>query len=177
LIIISCESINTWKNIYTAKKIFKNWNNVEILLPNKKKYNHGVKKGGESRYKIVTPINSECKGCLKELLAWQKLYRRIELFESINLTIYINTIDTILLKSELKELGIQKELYNNIYFDMDNYFYLENKLYLLETKYHTFVLDEKNKICFMGNPAQGENIENLFFKKLEFCQNKNNVKN
>ena len=102
-----------------------------------------------------------CMNCqLSEMLAYAKLNE--DIFRKIVL-IYIFSVKhshTDFLYRELCKQRVEGE----VYFDTCNAFMMENPMFPLNKKFHTFALDKKNNVIFVGNPAINSNNEEVFKK-------------
>ena len=129
----------------------------------------------QSSYKVLVYVDSiGCVSCKLQLPKWKK---------------FIKTVDSISNK------GVPFIFFFNTKYDKEIYYILkrnkfdypvcidkDDKLNKLNTfpkynSFQTFMLDEENKVCIIGNPIYNLNIQDLYLKKIENCFNEKKLLN
>lgn len=70
-------------------------------------------------------------------------------------------------KKDLEHLFLEKLIPQTIFIDSANIFLRKNPHIPSETKYHTFLVDEDDKIVLVGNPITNKKIRNVLLSKFE----------
>lgn len=145
----------------------KQWIGKEILFPNNAVFTilgeDTVKsKLFESRYHIVSYVDSMgCISCKLQLNKWKEFINQLDSLtnHSVAVSFFIHSKNIRDLKLILK-----REKFNHpICADLDNSFYGLNK-FPSESMFHTFLIDESNKVLAIGNPIHNFKVKELYLK-------------
>ena len=124
-----------------------------------------------SNYKMVVYIDStECTSCsLNKLRFWNPL---INLAKRENIKIdYIFIVAP--KPSEMDDINLElsvTDLQSSIYLDTAYVFRKRNPSIPNENKYHSFLLDKNDRICFVGNPIDNEKLMMVYKKAIGLKQ-------
>ena len=124
-----------------------------------------------SSYKMVVYIDStECTPCsLNKLRFWNPL---INLAKRENIKIdYIFIVAP--KPSEMDDINLElsvTDLQSSIYLDTAYVFRKRNSSIPNENKYHSFLLDKNDNICFVGNPIDNEKLMMVYKKAIGLKQ-------
>lgn len=147
-----------------AKSVVEEWNQKEIIIPK----NLSFKSLGQdtvcssilsSRFKVLVYIDSMgCIACKLKLLEWKAL------IDTCKLKAY--DIGFLFIVQSNKYIVFEENLsiYNFSYpivYDPEGVFNKLNK-FPKEDKYRTFLLDEKNRVIFIGSPITNKKIRTLY---------------
>lgn len=120
-----------------------------------------------STYRMVVYVDSaECTTCaLSKLRFWNPLIK-----EARDKKIDIDYIFILAPRTESMddinmELGIT-DLQSSIYLDTAYVFKKYNPAIPKDAKYHSFLLNNKDRVVFVGNPLDNEKIKNVYYKTL-----------
>lgn len=120
-------------------------------------------------YRMVVYVDSaECSSCaLGKLRFWNPLIQ-----EAQDKKIDIDYIFILAPKPEsMDDINMELEitdLQSSIYLDTAYVFKKRNPAIPKETKYHSFLLDKKGNVQFVGSPIDSEKIKNVYYKALGF---------
>jgi len=118
----------------------------------------------DSKYKILTYIDSDgCAECKLRLDDWKKFIIYID-------SISDNSVQFLFFFSNLKVKNM-KRILSEYQFDNPVCIDVQDSLGLLnnfptDIRHRTFLLDEDNKVLFVGNPMYNPEIRNLFVNQL-----------
>lgn len=124
-------------------------------------------KDNGSHYKMVVYIDStECTPCsLSKLRFWNPLIKKARTAKK--------GIDYVFIvapkPSEMDDINLElsiTDLKSSIYLDTAYIFRKENPSIPNDQKYHSFLIDDKNKIKFVGSPILNKKILNLYKETL-----------
>ena len=156
VIIFSCQN----KQVDEIQNTLNHWIGKEILIP--KKMVENCKLYNNADYKIVFYVDSVgCFSCKLDFKEWQDFVENFDLIKNkeINFMFVLQTA-----KTEKLEYLIKWDRFKQlIYFDEYNSFYKLNKL-PEKAMFHTFLLDNENKIIAMGDPISNPKIKELYLK-------------
>ncbi len=109
--------------------------------------------------KIVTIVNGSCPSCLNEIAQWLDFHKCLNEKTGIdNLYFILTNIDY----SYFKKIYSQNIPFEfQIIIDEENIFIHDNILYGLNIS-NTILLDNENKIKFIGDPIGNEEISNIY---------------
>ena len=117
----------------------------------------------EDTPKIVVYFDSNgCTPCRIKLNEWKEFMQKINIVNRDIQFIFIFATKKIV---ELNKEIILNDFSYPIYFDYTNSFEKINKL-PREHKYHTFMLNNENKIILVGNPVLNNKIEKLYLREI-----------
>ena len=119
------------------------------------------------KYRMVVFVDStECTPCsLSKLRFWNPLIKEARK-KKINID-YIFIIAP--KKSEIEDLNLElsiTDLKSSIYLDTAYVFRKVNPSIPNERKFHSFLLDKKNQIIFVGNPIENDKIKTIYGKSI-----------
>lgn len=151
------------RNKTEYESLVREWHGKKIIFPESLKQNkNSVSIFDLKRNKIVSYLDGNCPSCLYELIQWDSLKND---FDSIQL---MNSIVFIIYTEDQKNLHYYIES-NNICFsffeDDSNAFYSTNKI-PKNRLFHTFLLDEENKVKLIGNPLYNKRLMGIYRKEL-----------
>lgn len=113
--------------------------------------------------KLVQLIDStNCTKCYLRTLSRWNLYLNYEDNCQVRFFFYVEPNETTV--KDIKEHFLNSGLQHDIYVDTCGEFRRLNPFLPKEQIYHTILLDENDKIIFVGNPILNQNIEILFRK-------------
>lgn len=131
-----------------------------------------IKDKSNSTYRMVVYVDStECSTCaLSKLRFWNPLIKeardkKIDIDYIFILAPRIESMDDINM-----ELGIT-DLQSSIYLDTAYVFKKNNPTIPSENKYHSFLLNNKDKVIFVGSPIDNKNIKNVYYQALYYKLN------
>jgi hypothetical protein len=169
LLTISCKNKN---NQYVSDWV-KEWQNKEIVFSDSLVFAHYAEdtvdyKIPENEYKIIVYVSSsECTSCMLQLSAWKLFLHDIDSVTHRNIPcLFIVNPPRILDLIVLLELA---EWEIPVCVDMNNDFAVINKI-PVNANFHTFLLNEQNRVVLIGNPMQNIEIAKLYFQY--FVKNK-----
>lgn len=145
----------------------KQWIGKEILFPHNAVFTilgeDTVKsKSFESRYHIVSYVDSMgCISCKLQLNKWKEFINQLDSLtnHSVAVSFFIHSKSIRDLKLILK----REKFIHPICADLDNSFYSLNK-FPSESMFHTFLIDESNKILAIGNPIHNFKVKELYLR-------------
>jgi hypothetical protein len=114
------------------------------------------------KFKIVTYINGDCPSCVAELDLWENFILKIEQKNYVKFIIYLRATNIELLMENCRLLSNSSV---TVVEDKDDLFYKENSL-SDHKMFHTFIVNQDNKILLVGNPILNKNLETLYLKLL-----------
>ena len=148
-------------------KILKKWQNKTIIFPQKLQFKVFDQDtinllNQTSRYKIVSHITLQgCTACKLQLPKWKEIKEEIDSLSSepIPLLLFSNS------KNSFKVINISKNYSFNYPICIDE----KDSLNILnnfpkDERFHTFLLDQDNKIKVIGNPVLNPKIKELYLK-------------
>lgn len=164
LMLISCSNMND-SNITS---LLKEWEQKEILFPKNMYFTTMLKDTTyynlSGKYKILSYVDSMgCTSCKLQLPAWDMLIKEID-------SLYIGKVNFIFVFSPHKIKDIHHALltanfnYPVCLDDQDSIAKLNN--FPSDSRYHTFLLDNKNKVLAVGNPVYNPKVRELYIKIL-----------
>lgn len=118
-------------------------------------------------YRMVVYVDSaECSSCaLGKLRFWNPLIQ-----EARDKKINIDYIFILAPKPEsMDDINMELEitdLQSSIYLDTAYVFKKRNPAIPKDKRYHSFLLDKKGKILFVGSPIDSEKIKNVYYRAL-----------
>ena len=116
-------------------------------------------------FKMVVYVNQEgCQDCrLHALLPWIYMFiLENRHFENFGVIMILNTSDMESTDDTLEELRFR----HTVFYDLDGSFEFLNPHLPKNERYHTFLLNEENKVILVGNPIRNEKLKKLYLKKL-----------
>lgn len=120
-----------------------------------------------AKYKwIIFHDSVHCKPCqCHDLLSWQSMIDLQKEYKKQISTIFIYSADAI---DSLEYMKALDNIYINypIFLDTLKSFRVNNKNIPNEKIFHTFLLDDKNKVILVGNPMRNPKVNELFIKIL-----------
>lgn len=138
-------------------------NPINLSLDKLKCIGHNLKKN-DARYKwIVYKSLKGCKPCIISKVYDWEMFEHNCAEDGISVSFVCifeqgdNEMDNIL------EAYKTANLSSNIYVDTANVFMTKNRQIPSERKYHTFLVDENNRVVLVGNPIYNEKISKMFF--------------
>lgn len=121
-----------------------------------------------AKYKLIHYIDSaSCSSCYLQKV---KINEFLFLMEKISNDEFYNVIIITpgsKTKKDLEHLFLEKLIPQTIFIDSANIFLRKNPHIPSETKYHTFLVDEDDKIVLVGNPITNKKIRNVLLSKFE----------
>ncbi len=122
----------------------------------------------KAKLKLVHYVDSAtCSTCyLSKIAANELLFRMEKLSNNEFCNIFIINPDNVA-KKRLKAGFHDKTIPQTIFVDSANVFTEVNPNIPLESMYHTFLLDENNKVILVGNPIANEKIGDMFQSVVE----------
>lgn len=170
LLVYSCKNNEeTGKAFKHNDNINKNWVGKNIIFPKslvKFKYLNPNKK---SKLSLIVYYNGDCGVCYLQLLKWNKI---IENFRKLNRDISFKFIlsgnSSAVVKANLEKIGFSLD---DVYHDEKDEFG-EKYSFLLDKGYihSAMLLDENNKILYIGNPSILETTEKKYIELLHYHQ-------
>ena len=110
--------------------------------------------------KIVVYIDGECFTCAEDFLEWKNIVKDFE-NENIEILFYLHVSDFEILKPYLKKWNFSYP----IIWDRYNQFFISNKL-SNDRLFQVMLLDNNEKVKFVGNPLCHEGIKEFYYKYL-----------
>jgi hypothetical protein len=140
------EKLDTINNSFKGK---------DVLLE-KNLFNKVLKEKKNKAYSMLIYYDANCSICYTELEKWQDLIVYFKTVDNnLNIKFILFSDDELLTKVNLENSKFPKEL---VVFDKRNSF-LNDYRHLINKPYNTTLLDENNKIVFVGSPLQSENLK------------------
>ena len=118
--------------------------------------------------KIVTYINGDCYGCVKELEKWQGFY--INDSSRAQFLFYFSSMDTAHFFSYIKkhfDVGFQ------LIYDKEEEYLTKNNIEKYDKMFQTFLLDRDNKVILIGNPLYNKKLAELYRREISKRTNNN----
>ena len=122
----------------------------------------------DSEFKMVVYVDSsECSPCaLSHLRFWNPLIKearqkKISIDYVFILAPNPETMDDVNMELDITDLG------SSIYIDSDYVFKKSNSFIPKESKYHSFLLNKRNKVILIGSPIDSEKIKNMYNEVVE----------
>lgn len=116
-------------------------------------------------YKIVTYIDGGCGNCIYDLMKWDELISESKYIE-VEFVFFIRAIDVKQLQYMLKEINFTHQ----VIIDKSNLFFTKNLL-PEDKRFHTFLVNNENKILLVGNPISALQIKELYFETINYQNN------
>jgi hypothetical protein len=111
--------------------------------------------------KITTNIDGDCHVCIEQLKKWESLIKtNKEALDGVDILFFVRADDYNIFESLVKDLYFP---YNFIY-DAKGEYLIKNKLPFYNKDYQTFLLNEINEICLVGNPVRNRELAKLYSK-------------
>ena len=122
-----------------------------------------------SSYKWIEYVDSaECSPCTIDHLSEWKLYLKTN-GKLCDIQIIIESKKYKL--QQIKEKLIQNDIQLPVYIDTSFIFHRHNPQIPNKRIFHTFLLDESNKVILVGNPLKNKRIDSLFYERIKKRQN------
>lgn len=121
---------------------------------------------------VVYVDNSECSSCyLSNIQRWEPFLDSLRLNYDYVRTTILFTPSNEVQNSFFEKLRYTKFKYP-LYIDTCNVFSRTNRHIPSNKMYHTFLIDENNKVILVGNPLTNKKINKMFWKILDENRNK-----
>ncbi len=166
LFIIVLFSCNSKKR--EIQKIIQEWNQKTIIFPTLETKFMGkdtiCNDLLKSKYKIVSYVDtSNCAPCSLRLYDWKIFMNEIhKKNQDVNFIFILHLKDY----DEYVKLQIKNKFTNPVFYDPTNLFYKENKL-PQNTIFHTFLIDDTNKVIAIGDPISNFEIRELYTQLID----------
>lgn len=126
-----------------------------------------IESKNNSTYRMVVYVDSaECTTCaLSKLRFWNPLIKeardkKIDIDYIFILAPRTESMDDINMELEITDLQ------SSIYLDTAYVFKKHNPAIPEETKYHSFLLNNKDRVVFVGSPIDNKKIKNVYYQAL-----------
>lgn len=115
---------------------------------------------------IATRISGNCGICVHDLEIWkEEIMNRVDT-SRIRFLFYIYTDDYQFFKNIIyPDILLDYPLL----IDKNNEFVIKNHLPENDTRFHTFLLDENNRVILIGSPLFNNRMKELYFQEIERC--------
>ncbi len=121
------------------------------------------------KIKFVTRINANCYPCLYNYSMMELFIEEVLEKYNISVIIYVANIDS----TSFYKIYKNKIQFNfPVIFDEKDDFVKKNDL-PYDSKFHTMLLDENNKIIILGNPVNNKELKELYIKQINNHINNN----
>lgn len=123
--------------------------------------NSNFEKTNIKNYNIIVYYDADCHVCFEELEKWEGLisyFKNID--KSLNINFVLHTENKSRTETNLDEIDFNKSL---VFYDKRNSFY-KNYNHVTNKAYNTMLVDEENKILFIGSPLRSENLKKHYTK-------------
>lgn len=124
----------------------------------------------ERPLKMIVYINQDgCTDCkLRGLLPYYMFILENEYLDNFGVVIILNTVDRELAESTLADMRFRR----TVFYDLDNSFERLNPHLPQNEQFHTFLLNEENKVILVGAPVYNEKLKKLYLKEMKRGLNK-----
>jgi hypothetical protein len=114
--------------------------------------------------KMVVYINSEnCESCkLQTLIPMHIFIIENRHNKNFGIIVILSPSNIESAESFLEEMRFRQ----TVFYDLDGSFERLNPHLQKNENFHTFLLDEENKVILIGNPVRNTKLKNLYFKEL-----------
>jgi hypothetical protein len=150
LVLFSCDKRNTISN------------SQKVILPKKiAPANHQAEKFKHKRGKktIITILGAKCSSCIHEMKIWKQYFEKGKIDRNANYYFIAEGNPNFYFKENVYRRKLLQSL--PIFIDKDSSFVKNNQLNFLRKK-HTLVLNNNNRIVFVGSPyLNKENITKI----------------
>lgn len=116
---------------------------------------------------VVFSDSVACSSCkLREMQSWIPMMERLSCYDGKVKLIFIfqpkdENLDVFDFTMKILPFSFP------VYVDTANVLLRNNPSIPIDSKFHTFLLDENNKVLLVGNPLENEKIEDLFWQIVE----------
>lgn len=148
------------------KAVVEEWQGKELILPTSNLMKNAEKfhfNPLSKKLKILTLINASCGKCVEELVDWKKFMAQTDT-SRVGFIFLCYSIDEFIGFDRMDSTTIK--LSYPYFQDRDRKLIVENS-FSKNILYHTFLLDEVNKVILVGNPIYHEQIRNLYLKEIQ----------
>lgn len=109
---------------------------------------------------VVYSDTSDCSQCyINHLNSWNEMLAQEDSFPHFSLVFIIEACDGEC--NTLKRLLEQSGLRHSVFIDVNSSFRRKNPHLPKESFFHTFLINEKNEVCLVGDPLRNEAIEKM----------------
>ena len=147
---------------YYGKRLDMTWTNEQLYHDT---INNEKDVSFEGKKIIVHLDEKQCQQCIANTLSMVKEYNQLLQLKNISATIIcivpLKMQDILNINEEIE--GLSDIV---IVSDADNLFLKRNKIERYTNKFHSFLLDDFNRVLLVGDPIHYENIRNLYNKML-----------
>ena len=119
-------------------------------------------------YKIVTYFSPLlCTSCnLNRLMEWDLLKEEFPEIPFVYILSYNSEQDEEDIKSTLHEI----QFLQKVFLDKGNHFHEQNSYLNFNPLFHTFMIDQNNKIILVGDPSTNDNVLQLYKRQLSLIK-------
>ena len=114
-----------------------------------------------SSIKVTTSIEGDCHVCVSQLKSWESFINsNKDYFDNVSFIFFVRAYDYSVFEYLVDELFFSYP----VVYDKSEKYLLYNKLY--NSNYQTFLLNEKNEICLVGNPVKNTELAKLYIQEI-----------
>ena len=137
----------------------------EMLWLSDTGYSYGVKQKQTEYTMVIYVDSSECTPCaFKTLYAWNSILD-VEKEKSLKFIFIVDAKNSNLL--DIQNMYNSSMLVHEIFVDTSGIFAYKNS-HIPENKlFHSFLLNDRQEVVFVGAPIHGEKMKRLFYKRIE----------
>jgi len=172
LTLSSCDFFKKDNEAKQLKKMFQEFSKKELKFPDSVFVFYGknnllkrsIQSYTENHLKIVTRITADCHHCIINLQRWEEeILCQIDT-SSVKFLSFIYTDNLSYFTDVIyPEIDINYPLL----IDTLNQFVIDNNLPPFDNRFHTFLLDTKNKIILIGSPLSNNQLKNLYLDEIQ----------
>lgn len=149
------------KNIQEVK--INNWLGKVIYLPLIDSTLNISQYYPQNNIKLVSYINADCGLCIGDFDKWRPILKKIKSFSNTEIIFYVHSSDFMELLNNIER---KNPFPIDLIVDKENLFFLINNLDS-NKMFHTFLLDNNNKVLLIGNPTMNSDIQELYIKTIQ----------
>ena len=141
----------------------------EVIIPNDlmpKIYNHTQPDSTllQSSVKMIVYLDKQgCQGCkLLDLLSFNSFINELQIFKKVGIVVLLHPS-----QFDATDYFLGQIRYNHtVFYDLDGSFERLNPHLPKNERFHTFLLDENNRIILIGNPIGNPKLKKLYLAVL-----------